>query len=94
MGRLYAIIAAAVKEERFILSSHVDDRLRERRMTAWQLASGIAEGKVIREHPRRKPRPTVEVAQTLADGTPVKVVWSWDAANRVARLVTVHFFDR
>ena len=38
--------------------------------------------------------PSVEVRATLPDGTEIKAVWSHLRQSGVAKLVTVHFFDR
>jgi hypothetical protein len=40
------------------------------------------------------PNPAVEVSESLPDGTEVKAVWSHLRESGVAKLVTVHFFDR
>jgi hypothetical protein len=36
----------------------------------------------------------VEVRESLPDGTGVKAVWAYLRQSGVAKLVTVHFFDR
>jgi hypothetical protein len=40
------------------------------------------------------PNPAVEVRESLSDGTEFKAVWSHLLHSGVAKLVTVHFFDR
>ena len=40
------------------------------------------------------PNPAVEVREPLPDGTEFKAVWSHLRQSGVAKLVTVHFFDR
>lgn len=94
MGALFDRIRVAVAENRYVLSAHAIEQLRERRIPEWQVASGLAQGRLIVERPDDKPNPTVEVDQLLADGTPVKAVWAWLVVSRLARLVTVHFYDR
>jgi len=91
---LFNQIREAIADERVIISLHADEQLRERSMTVWQVVAGMAEGKIIRERPKDRPNPVIEVQQKLADGTPVKAVWAWVASDRIAKLVTVHFFDR
>lgn len=54
---------------------------------------GIAEAKLITERPGSHPNPNVEVEQTLADGSTIRVVWSWLPINEVAKLVTVYDID-
>lgn len=61
---------------------------------AWQVIAGAAEGRLLMERPWTEPNPSIELDQILADGTSVKVVWSWLAEASVAKLVTVHFYDR
>ena len=94
MGRLFDRVRAAVASERVVVGVHADDMLRERGIAAWQLVAGIAEGRLLRERPKAMPNSIVEVEQALADGTPVKCVWSFIAAAGVAKLVTVHFINR
>lgn len=77
-----------------MLSVHAVERLRERRILEWQVAAGLAEGTLVAERPNTLPNPTVEVDQRLPDGTPILAVWAWLPTSRVARLVTVHFYDR
>lgn len=60
----------------------------------WQVLAGIDAAQLIRERPDASPNPVAEFEQTLADGSPIKTVWSWISAGRIAKLVTVHFFDR
>lgn len=94
MGRLLDNIRFAVSQERYALSVHATEKLRERRIPEWQVASGLASARLIMERPGSLPNPSVEVLVSLADGTPVKAVWSWLPESRLARLVTVHFLDR
>jgi hypothetical protein len=42
---------------------------------------------------KASPDPSVEVRETLPDGTEFKAVWSFLRRSGVAKLVTVHFFD-
>jgi hypothetical protein len=94
MGLLWDRIRAAVRESRYVFSNHADDQLRERSIAAWQVASGAEHGRLLSERPHDRPHPSAEVEQTLADGTPVKVVWAYVRPLDLAKLVTVHFFDR
>ncbi len=93
MGRLFQDIKQAVAEERYIIGRHANERLRKRLIPAWQVVSGLETGTLLVERPDARPNPAAEVQQLLADGTPVKAVWAWMADERVAKLVTVHFFD-
>lgn len=68
--------------------------LRERSIMHWQIVSGLDEGRPVTQRPTSRPNPVVEVEQILADGTPVKAVWAWIKPLDMAKLVTVHFFDR
>ncbi len=60
----------------------------------WQLLEDLERSEVLSERPQTKPNPTIELQQTLADGTRVKSVWGYMHGIQVAKLVTVHFFDR
>ena len=93
MGKLFDDIRAAVREERFIVGWHADERCEEREITDWQIVAGLEDAELIRERPASKPNPSVVVQQTLADGTDVEVVWSWLSPSRRAKLVTVYFGD-
>lgn len=93
MGRVFESIKAAVRAERIVIGTHADDMFRERAIVAWQVVTGALEGRLLLERPRDKPNPIAEVEQRLADGTPFKAVWAYVRIHRVAKLVTVHFFD-
>jgi hypothetical protein len=60
----------------------------------WQVVAGLEDGELISERPDAMPNPAVEVLETLPDGTQFKAVWSHLRQSGVAKLVTVHFFDR
>jgi hypothetical protein len=91
MGKLFDNIRQAIHENRFILSNHADDRLRERKIKLWQIISEIDNARLLGERPSDVPNPSVELQQTLSDGTEVKVIWAWIASRQGAKLVTVHF---
>lgn len=59
----------------------------------WQAVAGLEDGELIAERPGAAPNPTVEVRESLPDGTEFKAVWSLLRQSGVAKLVTVHFFD-
>jgi len=79
---------------RYIVGQHASERLEERLILEWQVVDGVQNALVIGENPQDHPNPTVEVGQILPDGTQVKVVWSHVISDDIAKLVTVHFFDR
>jgi hypothetical protein len=54
----------------------------------------LDDGELISERPDDEPNPSVEVREFLPDGTEFMAVWSWIEYLDVAKLVTVHFFDR
>jgi len=60
----------------------------------WQAVAALADGELIAEKPRSRPNPSVELRESLPDGTEFKAVWSFLRQSGVAKLVTVHFFDR
>jgi hypothetical protein len=94
MARLLDQILNAIKAERYVVSNHADDRLRERLIELWQITSSVEGAKLIEERPNDTPNPSVVLEQTLPDGTAVRVVWSYVVSDGVAVLVTVHFIDR
>jgi hypothetical protein len=59
-----------------------------------QAVAGLEDGELIAERRDAASNPVVEVRQSLPDGTEFKAVWSHLSQSGVAKLVTVHFFDR
>lgn len=94
MGKLFNAIQQLVAEEKYVIGEHASERLEERGIMEWQAVAAFADGELIAEKPKAKPNPTVEVRETLLDGTEFKAVWSHLRQSGVAKLVTVHFFDR
>jgi hypothetical protein len=91
---LVQTIRRLIAEGHYVVGEHALERLAERGIMEWQAVEGAASGKLIDEQPKAKPNPKVEIEQLLPDGTPFKAIWSYIAENDVAKLVTVHFFDR
>ena len=60
----------------------------------WQVVAGLEDGELLAERTDATPNPVVEVSESLPDGTEVKAVWAHLRQSGVAKLVTVHFFDR
>ena len=94
MGQLFNTIRSLVAEEKYIVGQHASERLEERGIMEWQVAAGLEDGDLITERPDAIPNPAVEVCESLVDGTEFKAVWSYLSQSGVAKLVTVHFFDR
>jgi hypothetical protein len=94
MGQLFSTIQQLVAEEKYVVGEHASERLEERAIMEWQAVAALADGELIVEKPRSKPNPTVEVRECLPDGTEFKAVWSRLRQSGVAKLVTIHFFDR
>ncbi len=93
MGRLFDDIRRLVLMGQYLVGEHASLRLDERGVLEWQVVDGIEGARLIAERPRSLPNPSVEVLQTLADGTEVKVVWSRLPGGDIVKLVTVHFLD-
>jgi hypothetical protein len=94
MGRLFDTIRQLVAEEKYLVGQHASERLEERGIMEWQVVAGLEDGDLIAERPDAAPNPVVEVRESLPDGTGVKAVWAYLRQSDVAKLVTVHFFDR
>ena len=94
MESLFETIRRLVAEEKYLIGQHASERLDERGIMEWQAVAGLEDGILIVERPDASPNPAVEVRQMLPDGTEFKAVWSHLARSGVAKLVTVHFFDR
>jgi len=61
----------------------------------WQAVAGLLEyGELVAERPGSLPNPSVEVLESLPDGTKINCIWSVLSRTGVAKLVTVHFFDQ
>jgi hypothetical protein len=93
MGKYYEKIRKAVREDRFVVSFHADERCEERGVSPWQLVVGLENSVLLRERPRSKPNPSVVVQSSLADGSDVEVIWAWLDDTQRAKLVTVYFGD-
>ena len=93
MGQLFETIRRLVEDEKYVVGQHASERLEERGIMEWQVVAGITDGALIAEMPDAKPNPTVEIRESLPDGTEFKAVWSLLRQSGVAKLVTVHFFD-
>jgi hypothetical protein len=94
MGQLFDAIQQLVAQEKYVVGDHASERLEERGIMEWQAVAGLENGELIAERPDATPNPTVEVRESLPDGTEVKAVWSHLRQSGVAKLVTIHFFDR
>jgi hypothetical protein len=94
MGMLFNNIRALVAENRYVVGEHASERLDERGIMEWQAVEGLHDGTLIAERPEAKPNPAIEVSELLPDGTEFKAVWSHLRQANVAKLVTVHFFER
>jgi hypothetical protein len=94
MGRLFDTIRQLVAEEKYVVGQHASERLEERSIMEWQVVAGLKDGELIAERPDAAPNPAVEVRELLPDGTDFKAVWSHLRQSGVAKLVTVHYFDR
>jgi hypothetical protein len=94
MGQLLDTIRQLVLEERYVVGQHASERLEERGIMEWQVVAGLEGGELIAERPDATPNPSAEVRESLPDGIEIKVVWSHLRQSGVAKLVTVHFFDR
>lgn len=91
---LFDTIRDLVAADRYVIGLHAAERLEERGIMEWQAVAGLDDGVLLVERPGASPNPAVEVRETLPDGTEFKAVWSHLAQSGVAKLVTVHFFDR
>lgn len=94
MGQLYDTIRKLVGEEKYVVGEHASERLEERGMMEWQVVVGLDSGELIVERPDASPNAIVEVRESLSDGMEIKAVWSLLRQSGVAKLVTIHFFDR
>jgi len=94
VGQLFDTIRQLVTEEKYVIGQHASERLEERGIMEWQAVAGLEDGTLIAERPEAAPNPAVEVRETLPDGGEFKAVWSYLPHSGVAKLVTVHFFDR
>src|SRR5438552_8192040 len=94
MAELFDTIRRLVAEEKYVIGEHASERLEERGIMEWQAVAALADGELIAEKPKAKPNSTIEVSESLPDGTEFKAVWSLLRQSGVAKLVTVHFFDR
>ena len=94
MGQMFDLVRGLIDQGKYVVGKHAAERLEERGILEWQAVASVTDGILIVERPDAKPNPTVEVREALPDGTEFKAVWSLLPRSGVAKLVTVHFFDR
>ena len=94
MGQVFDLIRDLVDQGKYVVRKHAADRLGERGILEWQAVAALEDGILLIERPDAMPNPAVEVREALPDGTEFKAVWSLLRQSGVAKLVTVHFFDR
>jgi hypothetical protein len=94
MGKLLDTIRTLIDDGKYVVGEHAAERLEERGIMEWQAVAGLESAALISERPRTKPHPSIEVRECLPDGTEFTAVWSHLRQSGVAKLVTVHFFDR
>lgn len=78
---------------KYVVSVHAAERLDERGLLEWQIVDGVDSSSLLAERASDEPNPVIELEQSLADGTLVKVIWAYIQTADIAKLVTVHFFD-
>lgn len=69
MGHLFGTIQKLASGERYVVGQHASERLEERGIMEWQVVAGLEDGEWIAERDDAFPNPTVEVRETLEDGT-------------------------
>ena len=94
MAYLFNTIRKLVSEEKYIVGIHAAEMLEERGIMEWQASASLHDGMLIVERPDAKPNPVIEVRECLPDGTEFKAVWGLLRRSGVAKLITVHFFNR
>ena len=72
MGKLFDTVQRLVADEKYVIGQHASERLEERRIMEWQAVANVADGELLRERPRSRPNPVVEIRETLPDGTEFK----------------------
>ena len=87
-------IRRLVTDEKYVVGQHASERLEQRGIMEWQAVAALEDGILLAARPDAEPHPVVEVRAMLPDGTVFKAVWSYLPRAGVAKLVTVHFFDR
>ena len=55
---------------------------------------GLDGARLLLEREHGEPHAIAEYEEELADGTTIKAVWAWISEERMAMLVTVHFYPR
>jgi len=91
MGEIFDRIRAAVRDDRFLVSWHADERCEQRQVAAWQVVAGLEDARLLSEREASEPHPSIIVREELVDGTEVEVVWAWMPESGRAILVTVYF---
>ena len=85
------LIQSAIQNGNFSISIHARQRLRQRKISLWQVETGVDNWIVLEERPQDNPNPSIVCEQSLPDGAKIIVVWAWHLDNNQALLVTVYF---
>ena len=93
MAKLFQRIQGLIASGQYAICQHAMERLEERGIMEWQLIAAMPEAELLSERPKAKPNPAIEVEILLPDAMECKAVWSHLKQSKVAKLVTVHFFD-
>lgn len=93
MAEIFNRIRDAVRDDRFLVSWHADERCEERNVAVWQVIAGLEDARLKQERAASEPNPSVVVVQDLVGGDEVEVVWAWLPDSGRAMLATVYFPD-
>ncbi|HZT34006.1 MAG TPA: DUF4258 domain-containing protein [Bryobacteraceae bacterium] len=85
-----AALRLAVKEDRYLITLHAQQRMGQRMITHADLKYAVANGDVIEEYPDNQPDPKA-LFMAFVRGEPLYVACAFD--GNYAYIVTVHRYD-
>jgi hypothetical protein len=85
-----ADIIEAIQADRLNITSHARKEAKEDDLILSDITYSTCHGEMIEDYPTDYPYPSCLIYGSTASGDPVHSVWAYDAASRIAVLVTVY----
>ena len=84
-------IRKAFNEGRYKISAHARQRMFEREIYLEDISYALYHGEIIREYPKAKPYPKVDITGFLPNGEEVFITISKPPRSNIIRIVTVYY---
>ena len=87
------LIRQEVSRNNYVISHHARQRKNERGMTYREITETILRGEIIEQHPHADPHPKCLFMHPVRPGEPLYVACGYNARQKRAMIITVHWFD-